>query len=155
MEITCYRNDEITRVTRQLPASTYNQAITLFSRNESSHLFVPIRSMQYMAIIDAKEFVFIDGERKCWIDIAWQNFQRQERSALDQPIVYEAVYYRENLTEIMLRLQTEFPLALRNLMNKTFKITFNSSKKNMTFNFRNVQYTVILQHWLIRWHIKN
>ncbi|MCB1984000.1 MAG: hypothetical protein H6936_13870 [Burkholderiales bacterium] len=120
MEITCYRNDEITRVTRQLPASTYNQAITLFSRNESSHLFVPIRSMQYMAIIDAKEFVFIDGERKCWIDIAWQNFQRQERSALDQPIVYEAVYYRENLTEIMLRLQTEFPLALRNLMNKTF-----------------------------------
>lgn len=119
MEITCYRDDEITRVSRQLPASTYNLAITLLARSDGKHLFVPIRSMQYMAIIDAEEFVFIDGERKCWIDIAWQNFQRQERAALDQPIAYDAVYYRENLNEIMLRLQREFPLALRALVNKT------------------------------------
>ena len=118
MEITCYRDDEITRVSRQLSASTYNLAITLIVRNDGKHLFVPIRSMQYMAIIDAEEFVFIDGERKCWVDIAWQNFQRQERAALDQPIVYDAVYYRKNLTEIMLRLQSEFPLALQSLLNK-------------------------------------
>lgn len=119
MEITCYRDDEITRESRQLPASTYNLAITILARNDSKHLFVPIRSMQYMAIIDAEEFVFIDGERRCWIDIAWQNFQRQEREALDQPIVYDAVCYRENLTEIMLRLQSEFPLALLALVNKS------------------------------------
>lgn len=123
MEITCYRDTEINRETRQLPASIYNQAITLLARSNDKHLFVPIRSMQYMAIVDTEEFVFIDGERRCWIDIAWQNFQRQNRTALDQPITYEAVYYRENLAEIMMRLYSEFPRALQILNNKSDKVT--------------------------------
>ena len=83
MEITCYRDPEISREPRQLSASAYNLAITLWLRCTTRHLFVPIRSMQYMAIIDSEEFVFIDGERKCWIDIAWQNFKPQVRDALD------------------------------------------------------------------------
>ncbi len=119
MDITCYRDHEIDRESRLLPASTYNLAVTLLARSGAKHLFVPIRSMQYMAIIDAEEFVFIDGERRCWIDIAWQNFQRNEREALDQPIKYNAVYYRNNATGIMLRLQSEFPLALRAIGDKT------------------------------------
>lgn len=121
MEITCYRDEEISRESHQLPANTYNLAITLFARNGGSHLFVPIRSMQYMAIIDAEEFVFIDGERRCWIDIAWRNFRRRDREALDQPVAYHAVFYREqaDAAEIMARLQSEFPLALRALADKT------------------------------------
>ncbi|NBQ70777.1 MAG: hypothetical protein EBU46_18870, partial [Nitrosomonadaceae bacterium] len=83
------------------------------------HLFVPIRSMQYMAIVDHEEFVFIDGERKCWVDIAWRNFKRQARDALDQPVAFEAVYYRENMAAVMKRLQSEFPAALQLLVNKT------------------------------------
>jgi hypothetical protein len=121
MEITCYRDEEISRESRQLPASTYNLAITLLARSGGSHLFVPIRSMQYMAIIDAEEFVFIDGERKCWIDIAWQDFKRHEREALDQPVAYQAVFYRAHsagAADIMARLQSEFPSALRVLADK-------------------------------------
>jgi hypothetical protein len=118
MEITCYRSNETSRETLSLPASTYNLAITLLVRCASEHLFVPIRSMQYLAIVDIKEFVFIDGERKCWIDIAWQDFQSQARTSLDQPVAYEAVYYRENQAEIMSRLQREFPVALRVLADK-------------------------------------
>lgn len=121
MEITCYRDEEISRESRQLPASTYNLAITLLARSGGSHLFVPIRSMQYMAIIDAEEFVFIDGERRCWIDIAWRDFKRRDRDALDQPVAYQAVFYREHpmgAAEIMARLQSEFPLALRALADK-------------------------------------
>lgn len=118
MEITCYRDPEIYREVRHLPASTYNLAITLLSRCTTQHLFVPIRSMQYMAIVDNEEFVFIDGERKCWIDIAWQNFKPQARDALDQPVAYQAVYYRENMSEIMARLQSELPVALQALVNK-------------------------------------
>lgn len=123
MEITCYRDTEFSRETRQLSASIYNQAITLLARCDSKHLFVPIRSMQYMAIIDTEEFVFIDGERRCWIDIAWRNFRRQNRTALDQPIIYDAVYYRVNLDEIMMRLHSEFPLALQLLANKTNQLS--------------------------------
>ena len=119
MEITCYRDPEISREARHLPASTYNLAITLLARCPTKHLFVPIRSMQYMAIIDQEEFVFIDGERKCWIDIAWRNFKPQARDALDQPVAYEAVYYRANLSAIMSRLQSEFPVALQALISKT------------------------------------
>ena len=119
MEITCYRDPEISREARQLPASTYNLAITLLSRCPTRHLFVPIRSMQYMAIIDSEEFVFIDGERKCWIDIAWCNFKRQDRDALDQPVAYDAVYYREGMAAVMKRLQSELPAALQLLVSKS------------------------------------
>ncbi len=118
MEITCYREPEINRESRQLPATTYNLAITLLARCATKNLFVPIRSMQYMAIIDAEEFVFIDGERKCWIDISWQNFKPQARDALDQPVEYNAVFYRDGLSEIMTRLQSEFPIALQGLVKK-------------------------------------
>ena len=119
MEITCYRDPEISRESRLLPASTYNLAITLLARCPTKHLFVPIRSLQYMAIIDDEEFVFIDGERKCWIDIAWQNFKPHVRDALDQPVAYQAVYYRDNMSAVMARLQSEFPAALQILVNKT------------------------------------
>lgn len=118
MEITCYRDPEISREERHLPASTYNLAITLLARCATKHLFVPIRSMQYMAIVDNEEFVFIDGERRCWIDIAWQNFKPQARDALDQPVAYQAIYYREDMSAIMTRLQSEFPPALQILNSK-------------------------------------
>ncbi len=118
MEITCYRDPEVKRERRILPATTYNLAIQLFARRETNQLFVPIRSMQYLAIIDEEEFVFVDSQRKCWIDIAWQNFHAQKRDALDQPVNYEAVYYRENQTAVMQRLQIEFPLALHTMMVK-------------------------------------
>lgn len=118
MEITCYRSNETSRETHSLPANTYNLAITLLARCNSGHLFVPIRSMQYLAILDKTEFVFIDGENKCWIDIAWQNFQSRTRTSLDQPVTYEAVFYRENQAKIMSRLQREFPFALQTLSDK-------------------------------------
>ncbi|SFP61214.1 hypothetical protein SAMN05216419_100933 [Nitrosomonas cryotolerans] len=119
MEITCYRDSEISRESRYLPAVTYNLAITLLARCATGHLFVPIRSMQYLAILDAEEFVFVDGERKCWIDIAWCHFQSQGRTALDQPVAYDAIYYREDQAIIMARLQREFPAALQVLAKKT------------------------------------
>jgi hypothetical protein len=118
MDITCYRDPEIKREPRNLPANTYNLAFQLLARCATGYLFVPIRSMQFLAILDRKEFVFIDSERKCWVDIAWQNFQPQARTELSQPVAYEAVYYRENQIDIMLRLQREFPSALRLLASK-------------------------------------
>ncbi|ARO87275.1 hypothetical protein EBAPG3_005550 [Nitrosospira lacus] len=118
MEITCYRDNEVGHDSRYLPAATYNLAITLLARCPSGHLFVPIRSMQYLAILDAEEFVFLDGERRCWIDIAWRNFRSRARTSLDQPVEYDAVYYRSDPAGIMSRLQTEFPRALQVLAGK-------------------------------------
>jgi len=118
MQITCYRNPESAREPRFLPAATYNLAHALLSRSTSGCLFVPIRSMQYLAILDAEEFVFLDGERKCWIDIAWQDFRPQARAALDEPVPYQAVYYQPDAVHLMARLQAELPRALTDLAAK-------------------------------------
>lgn len=118
MEITCYRDTACSSEMTALPAATYNLAITLLSRTASGYLFVPIRPMQYLAILDHEEFVFIDGERKCWIDIAWQHFRPQQRESLEDPVTFEAIYYRPESVGLMRRLQTEFPLALRSLAGK-------------------------------------
>lgn len=130
MDITCYRDNEVRREHRQLPASTYNAAITLLARCKDEQLFVPIRSMQYLAIIDVEEFVFVDGIRKCWIDIAWQNFQSQSRNALDESVAYDVIYYRQELAIIMSRLQSELPIALKALANKE---KLNGSAKIIKF----------------------
>lgn len=118
MDITCYRDTEVSRESLFLPAATYNLAITLLARCNNGQLFVPIRSMQYLAVLDAEEFVFIDGERKCWIDIAWRHFQSQDRDSLDQSVAYEAVFYRDDQAATMMRLQREFPSALITLSKK-------------------------------------
>lgn len=118
MEITCYRNPEITRESRSLPAATYNLAHALWSRSGTGCLFIPIRAMQYLAIIDAEEIVFLDGTRKCWIDIAWRDFRPQDRTSLNDPVAYQAVYYQPAIADIMPRLQAELPRALNELAAK-------------------------------------
>lgn len=118
MEITCYRDREVASEPYSLPAATYNLAHTLLARSPSGCLFVPIRSMQYLAILDAEEFVFLDGERKCWIDIAWQDFHPQVRTSLDEPVPYRAVYYQSDAAQLMARLQAELPRALNDLAAK-------------------------------------
>lgn len=118
MEITCYRDREVAREPCSLPAATYNLAHTLLARSPNGCLFVPIRSMQYLAILDAEEFVFLDGERKCWIDIAWKDFHPQVRTSLDDPVPYRAVYYQPDAAQLMMRLQAELPRALNDLAAK-------------------------------------
>ena len=106
------------REPRQLPAATYNLAHTLLARSPSGVVFVPIRSMQYLAILDHEEFVFVDGARKSLLDIAWQHFIPHPRCALDEPVSYATVYYHPAATDIMFRLQIKFRRALRSLAAK-------------------------------------
>lgn len=112
MEITCYREKELSRETRHLPATTYNLAIKLLARSKTGNVFLPIRAMQYLAILDDREFIFIDGERKSLIDIAWQHFRPQQRETLDEAVEYEAAYYYDHSQSLMNRLQGEFHKAL-------------------------------------------
>ncbi len=118
MEITCHRDRELSCELRSLPAATYNLAHTLLARSKTGCLFVPIRTMQYLAILDAEEFVFVDSARKCWIDIAWRDFRPQSRASLDDPVSYRAVFYQLDGMQLMHRLQAEFPRALSDLAAK-------------------------------------
>jgi len=118
MEITCYRDTELGRDSRLLPAVVYNTAHLLLEHSKDGVVFVPIRSMQFLAVIDREEIVFLDAEHKSLVDIAWQNFCPQQRSTLSEPVPYEAVFYNQNAKETMQRLLGEFPAALKALAAK-------------------------------------
>lgn len=118
MKMSLYRGDEILREPRYLPAPTYNLAHTLRTRS-SGCVFVPVRTMQYLAIIDAEEIVFVDREVSQLIQLAWQHFRPQARTALDERVPYEVAYYVPNALQLMARLQVEFPRALHLLSEKS------------------------------------
>ncbi len=117
MEERFYREQEIARLPAFLPAVTYNLAHTLLTR-AGKCLFVPIRSLQYMAVLDAEEFIFVDSQNKAWVELAWQRFRPQARSALDEPVPIEIVHYLPQAAETMKRLPGEFHKALQLLADR-------------------------------------
>lgn len=117
MEERFYREQEIARLPAFLPAATYNLAHTLLAR-AGQCLFVPIRSLQYMAVLDAEEFIFVDSQNKAWVELAWQRFRPQARSALDAPVPFEVVHYLPQAADTMKRLPVEFHLALQLLAGR-------------------------------------
>jgi hypothetical protein len=118
MEITCYRDIELHRDSRLLAATVYNTAHVLLDHSKNGVVFVPIRSMQFLAVIDREEIIFLDAEHKSLVDIAWQNFRPQQRNSLTEPVPYEAVYYNNDAKVTMSRLLVEYPPALNALSAK-------------------------------------
>lgn len=114
VEETFYRREEVGRQTRTLPAATYNLAHRLLMQGGAC-LFVPIRSMQVLAVLDAEEFIFVDREGGRLIETAWQRFRPQGRSALNEPVPYDAVHYSATSAQNMPQLQAEFHKALLQL----------------------------------------
>ncbi|WP_414041680.1 hypothetical protein ACJU26_06410 [Acidithiobacillus sp. M4-SHS-6] len=118
MEITVYRAAPLFRKPRTLPAVTYNLARMLQARSPKGVAFVPIRSMQVLAILDSTEFVFLDSQYKSWAMLAWQGFHPNVRTALDAPVPFECVHYEDTAREAMRRLVREFHIALEQLTAK-------------------------------------
>jgi len=109
-----HRGEEQGFEIRKLPAVTYNTLRLVFDYSDSSCVFLPIRSMQYMAVIDKEEIIFVDGlKTKKIIELAWKQFKPQERDNLTDPVSYRFSYYDEKAVETMKRLQWEFDKALR------------------------------------------
>ena len=97
VEESFYRPPELSREPRTLPAETYNLAHLLLKRAATGCLFVPLRGMQFLAVLDNEEFIFVDREGRRMIELAWQHFAPQTRHALDEPVSYEAVYTRRRV----------------------------------------------------------
>jgi hypothetical protein len=112
MRLSFERGEEIDRENRQLPAEYYRKILLLFSRGRGSNLFVPIRSMQYLAIVDQEEIVFVDGQGPRTIELAWRDFHPGEREDLRSPVTYTCIYYEDKGRTNMGRLQGEFLKSL-------------------------------------------
>lgn len=119
MEESFYRDRELAREPATLPAATYNLTRILLARSGHGCVFVPIRSLQYLAVIDREEIIFVDREGRRMIELAWQRFRPAARKALDEPVPYERVYYQEKGRETMKRLPREFHDALVALAEKS------------------------------------
>ncbi len=61
---TFFRPDEVERQAWSITADVYNRCQLLLSRSETGCVFVPIRNMQYVAVIDAEEIIFVDSQRQ-------------------------------------------------------------------------------------------
>lgn len=109
---TFYREEPIEVRPAQLPAAVYNAAHRLLIQAREGCVFVPIRSMQYLAVIDAEEIIFVDREARHLVELAWRAFRPQARSGLLEPVPYEIHLYLVKARESLLRLQGEFTKAL-------------------------------------------
>ena len=118
MDLSFERGDEIAREPRQLPAEHYNKVRLLYSRAGGRPLFVPLRGMQYLAIVDDEEIVFVDGQGPRVIDVSWQGFRAGERAGLREPVSYTCIYYSDKGVQAMSRLQGEFLQGLELLRQR-------------------------------------
>ena len=114
-----YREDPLEVRPAQLPADLYNLAHRLWVSSGGDCLFVPIRSIQYLAVIDAEEIIFVDREAKHLVELAWRHFRPQARAGLKDPVPYEIHLYLDKARQSLSRLQGEFFVALQQLEQRS------------------------------------
>ena len=111
---------ELERTQAVLTADVYNLCHSLLSRSPHSCVFVPMRDMQYMAILDKEEIIFVDslvyqmrnGQGGRIIITAWQFPLNKERTSLIDPLKCEHIYYHPQAKANALRLQSSFRKAI-------------------------------------------
>ncbi len=107
---------EVARSGWLVSADIYNLYRSLLIRSDNGYLFVPIRNMQYMAVLDHSEILFIDSQSYAVSDntggrmilIAWQFAESLQRDSLSNPVPCELVFYQRKSSDIQLRLVSEF-----------------------------------------------
>lgn len=112
------RGPALTTLDAALPAATYNLTRILLADSRRGCVFVPIRSMQYMAVIDREEIIFVDSQYKRWVEVAWRHFAPQARAALDDPVAYQAVFYTPDGRDLQRRIQADFHKAITLLQSR-------------------------------------
>ncbi len=118
MQITVHRGPELWRERRSLAAATYGLARALQRRSPNGVAFVPIRTLQVLAIIDRDEFVFVDSQQRAWALLAWERLQPEQRTSLQQAVAFDAVGYDDAAHGVMLRLPRELHDALCTLAER-------------------------------------
>ena len=117
---TFFLPDEVERKSWSVPADIYNLSYSLQRRCQAGHVFVPIRSMQFMAVLDRNEIIFIDSQSYAvseneggrLILIAWEFSESCDRDALTEPVPCEVVFYEQENKDVQLRLIAEFRQAM-------------------------------------------
>jgi hypothetical protein len=118
---TFFRPDETGRTRVTIPAPLYNLCRLLLSRCPTESVFVPIRSMQYLAVIDREEVIFVDslnylvhdGQGGRLIVQSWVMDMHSGQDSLSEPVPIERIYYNDQGEDVQRRLMSDFPPALK------------------------------------------
>lgn len=109
------RNSALNREPRQLTASLYNRAHLLLAHAERDYLFIPIRRIQYLAVMDREEVIFVDGVGDRRIELSWRHFRPQDRAALTEAVPYTLEIYQPRGFDTIKHLQADFFEAIYQL----------------------------------------
>ncbi len=124
MQETFFRPPALVESPWTIPAEMYNRAQLLLRRGQRDCVYVPIRSMQFQAILDRDEIIFIDsqggycvqdGQGGRIILIAWRFADATARQSLAAPMPCTVIRYQSGLDDVQRRLLGEFGKALRQL----------------------------------------
>jgi hypothetical protein len=124
---TFFRPPEVERQRWTLAAEIYNRCQLLLGRSRTGCVFVPLRGMQYLAVIDRQEIIFVDGQGGYGfrdghggrlIRLAWRPAPPRQRHSIVEPVPCELVYYGAGLRDLQRRLVGELIQALRQLEKK-------------------------------------
>ncbi len=120
-----FRPDEVKREATVIPATLYNQCRLLLAEAPFGSVFVPIRTLQFLAVITQKEIIFVDslayavreGEGGRLILLAWEH-PGAPRDSLTEPVNIDVTHYHVGLAEIQRRLLNEFAVATKQMLDR-------------------------------------
>jgi len=106
-----------------IPAEVFNLYRALLIRNDNNPVFVPIRSMQYLTVLDQHKIYFIDSQAYAVADntggrmilLAWQFDKALQRDSLNKPAPCNMIFYEHKNDEVRLRLIPEFKQAMESI----------------------------------------
>ena len=119
---------EVARQAWSVPAEIYNLYRSLLSKSATGSVFVPIRTMQFLAVMDKDEIIFVDSQSYAvsgneggrLILIAWKFNSNHDRDALSDPVPCDVIFYERKDRDTQLRLVREFRESLE-LMDQRYR----------------------------------
>ena len=123
---TFFRPEQLACERLTIPAELYNLCRLALSRCGYGPVFVPIQSMQFLAVIAVEEVLFVDSQAYAVQDgaggklicLAWAFRPETGRNDLTEPAPIELRYYRDDARELHGRLVGEFRPALERLIER-------------------------------------
>ncbi|MDJ0740571.1 MAG: hypothetical protein QNJ91_12695 [Gammaproteobacteria bacterium] len=124
---TFFRPAEVARERTTLPAQLYNGCRLALARCEYGHVFIPLREMEVIAVIDETEVIFVDkhaytvrdGSGGRLIVLAWQFAAGTRRDDVSRPAPIDVVHYDDRGSERHMRLVGELSAALQRMAKRT------------------------------------
>jgi len=116
-----FKPDEFSCQDSTILANCYNLAHVLLKRSRSDHLFVALRSLQYLAIIEQNSFWFVDSmayavrgdEGGRLIRVSWHPIKTpQQRDSLTENMDCRVLFYGQDMKDVQMRLSTELYQSL-------------------------------------------